>query len=53
MIGGPYWDVRAGRANLRYLENLVHVPLRGLQGAKDQEGLVWNVRYAFERSAVL
>ena len=53
MIGGPYWDVRSGRANLRYLENLVHLPLRGLQGAKDQEGLVWNVRYAFEQLAEL
>ena len=49
MIGGPYFDLRAGRANLRYLENLTHVVLHGLQGAQDQPGLVWNVRFAFER----
>ncbi|MDA1263988.1 MAG: hypothetical protein O2816_02780 [Planctomycetota bacterium] len=48
MIGGPYWDVRDGRANLRYLENVLTIPLVDLQGAQDQAGLVWNVRYAFE-----
>lgn len=49
MIGGPYFDIRAGRANMRYLENLVPLPFHDLQGAQDQAGLVWNVRYAFER----
>lgn len=49
MIGGPYWDLRNGRANLRYLENVLPVALVDLQGAKDQPGLVWNLRYAFEQ----
>lgn len=53
MIGGPYWDVRNGRANMRYLENVRSIPLVDLQGAQDQAGLVWNVRYAFEKLSEL
>ena len=49
MIGAPTFDIRGGRANLRYLENLLPTTLVDLQGAQDQEGLVWNLRYAFER----
>jgi predicted esterase len=53
MVGGPYWDLRDGRANLRYLENVLPIALVDLQGAQDQAGLVWNVRYAFEKLAEL
>lgn len=49
MIGGPSFDPRGGRANLRYLENALGLTIHDLQGALDQEGLVWNVRFAFER----
>lgn len=49
MIGGPSFDPRGGRANIRYLENALPITIHDLQGALDQEGLVWNVRFAFER----
>ncbi|MCP3915622.1 MAG: hypothetical protein GY711_08715 [bacterium] len=53
MVGGPRWEPARGAANLRYLENVKHLSIRDLQGAHDQEGLVWNVRLAFERLAKL
>ena len=49
MVGGPRFELARGAANMRYLENVLHVPLFDLQGARDQEGLVWSVREAFRR----
>ncbi len=48
MIGGPYWNLSGGRANLRYIENVLPLHLVDIQGAMDDAGLVWNVRFAFE-----
>lgn len=46
MVGGPRFELGGGKANFRYLENVLHVPLIDLQGARDQAGLVWSVREA-------
>ena len=48
-IGGPSFVVVGGRNNLRYVENLVALPLRDLQGADDDPKLLLNLRLAFER----
>jgi len=48
-IGGPSFVVIGGRNNLRYVENLAHLPLRDLQGAEDDPKLLLNLRIAFER----
>lgn len=52
-IGGPYAASHHGRNNLRLIENLVDMPIRDLQGEKDDPGLLWNLRYAFRRLAEL
>jgi len=49
MIGGPRFQLDHGQNNLRFLENVVSLPIRDLQGAKDDPGLVANLRLAFER----
>jgi len=49
MIGGPRFDPRHGQNNLRYIPNIAHLPLRCLQGARDQPGLIFNLKLAFER----
>jgi dienelactone hydrolase len=51
VLGGPRLDPRRGENNLRFLENLVDVSIRDLQGAQDDPLLVANVRRAFERLA--
>ena len=51
MIGGPRIMVDRGENNIRYLENLVHLPIRDLQGAQDDPVLVHNLRLSFERLA--
>ena len=48
MIGGPRLTTRFGQNNLRLLDNLWGVPILDLQGLKDDPGLLWNLRYAFE-----
>lgn len=53
MVGGPRFELARGAANMRYLENALHVPLWDLQGALDQEGLVWSVHEAFRRLRAL
>ena len=53
MIGAPRLATQAGQNNLRYLENVVDLPIRDLQGAKDDARAVGNVRYAFERLKAL
>jgi poly(3-hydroxybutyrate) depolymerase len=50
MIGGPRlmpWE----NNNLRYMENVAHLPIRDLQGSGDDPLLVKNLKMAFERLA--
>ena len=49
MIGGPRVQPRQGQNNVRYLPNVLELPIRDLQGAGDDPGLVFNLKYAFER----
>jgi len=51
MIGGPRLSIAEGQNNLRYVENLAHVPIRDLQGAQDNALLIENLRIAFARLA--
>lgn len=47
-IGGPRLQVGATN-NMRYLENVVHLPIRDLQGSQDDPLLLVNLRLAFAR----
>jgi dienelactone hydrolase len=49
MIGGPRIKRVQGQNNIRYVENLVDLPIRDLQGSKDDKYLVANLRLAFKR----
>jgi hypothetical protein len=49
MIGGPRIKRVLGQNNIRYVENVVDLPIRDLQGSKDDQYLVANLRFAFER----
>ena len=49
MIGGPRFQLDHGQNNLRFLENVVSLPIRDLQGVKDDPALVGNLRVAFKR----
>ncbi|MCZ6597122.1 MAG: hypothetical protein O7B99_05770 [Planctomycetota bacterium] len=49
MIGGPRIQVAGGENNVRYMENVVGLPIRDLQGSNDDPILVFNLRLAFER----
>jgi dienelactone hydrolase len=53
MLGGPRLATQDAQNNLRYLENVAHLSIRDLQGARDDPGLVFNVELAFERLARL
>ena len=53
MIGAPRLATQGGQNNLRFLENVVDLPIRDLQGARDDPRAVSNVRFAFERLASL
>ncbi|MGE0144933.1 MAG: PHB depolymerase family esterase [Planctomycetota bacterium] len=53
MIGGPRINPTQAQNNLRYLENIVSLPIRDLQGLKDDPRLIANLRTAFERLAKL
>ena len=46
VVGGPRIE-QGAKNNLRYLENLVALPIRDLQGGKDQALLLLNLRLAF------
>ncbi len=48
MIGGPRWNPN-GQNNLRFLENVTSLPIRDLQGMKDDARMILNLRIAFER----
>ena len=49
MIGCPRFQIVRGQNNLRFLENLVNVPIRDLQGSKDDPGVLQNLHEAFAR----
>ena len=49
MVGAPRFDLRRGANNFRYLENLVHTPIRDLQGAMDDPAMIWNLKEAEAR----
>jgi dienelactone hydrolase len=52
IVGGP--RLEPGRkCNLRYLENVAHLPLRDVQGSQDDPALLANLRLAFARLAKL
>jgi len=53
MIGGPRLMVQRAQNNLRYMENVAHMPIRDLQGMRDDPGLVFNLQLAFDRLAGL
>lgn len=49
MIGSPRFNLTHGQNNLRFLENVVELPIRDLQGSKDDPGVLANLREAFAR----
>lgn len=51
MVGGPRWNVSGGQNNMRYLENVAHLPIRDLQGLQDDPAMIFNLRVAFEKLA--
>ncbi|MBL8898398.1 MAG: hypothetical protein JNM84_12250 [Planctomycetes bacterium] len=51
LIGGPRLHALEGQNNLRFVEQLVHLPIRDLQGAEDDPGLLFNLRLAFAKLA--
>lgn len=48
MIGSPRITMADGQNNMRLLENVAQLPIRDLQGSKDDAGLVYSVRLAFD-----
>jgi dienelactone hydrolase len=53
MIGGPRWLPNRGQNNLRFIENVAHLPIRDLQGEQDHPVMLVSLRYAFERLVAL
>ncbi|MBK9385318.1 MAG: hypothetical protein IPN34_10935 [Planctomycetes bacterium] len=53
MIGGPRLHALEGQNNLRFVEQLAHLPIRDLQGAEDDPGLLFNLRLAFAKLAAV
>lgn len=49
LIGCPRYQLVRGQNNLRFLENLVNVPIRDLQGSKDDPGVLQNLHEAFAK----
>ncbi|MDF1837056.1 MAG: hypothetical protein P1V35_04235, partial [Planctomycetota bacterium] len=52
-IGGPTWIIEEGRNNMRFTENLWDMPIRDLQGSRDDYRLLRNLRRAFQRLEVI
>jgi hypothetical protein len=48
-IGCPRFNLVRGQNNLRFLENAVNVPIRDLQGSKDDPGVLENLHSAFAK----
>lgn len=49
MIGSPRFNLTHGQNNLRFLENIVTLPIRDLQGSNDDPALLENLHLAFAR----
>ena len=49
MIGGPRLSNSRGENTIRYVENVAHLPIRDLQGSRDDPHLLFNLRLAFGR----
>ncbi|MDH3592197.1 MAG: alpha/beta hydrolase fold domain-containing protein [Planctomycetota bacterium] len=49
MIGSPRLNIANGQNNLRYLDNVLDLPIRDLQGSKDHPYLIENLRWTFAR----
>ncbi len=49
MVGGPRLNIAQGQNNLRYLENVAHMPIRDLQGLGDDPRMIFNLKLAFEK----
>lgn len=49
MIGGPRLHPAEGQNNLRYVENVAHLPIRDLQGREDDSRMIHNLGMAFEK----
>lgn len=49
MIGAPRLNPSDGQNNLRYLENVAHLPIRDLQGLQDDPRMIANLKMAFAR----
>jgi len=52
-IGGPTWIINEGRNNMRFIENLWDMPIRDLQGSKDDYRLLRNLRQCFAKLEAL
>lgn len=52
VVGGPRMEL-GPKNNLRYIENVVHLPIRDLQGSQDDKYLLDNLHLAFARLAKL
>ncbi len=48
-IGCPRINTAKGQNNMRYLENVAMLPIRDLQGSRDNPWMVSNLRFAFKR----
>ncbi len=48
VVGGPRMEL-GSKNNLRYIENVVHLPIRDLQGSQDDKYLLDNLHLAFAR----
>ncbi|MCB9882089.1 MAG: hypothetical protein H6834_09885 [Planctomycetes bacterium] len=49
MIGGPRLNIAEGQNNLRFFENVLELPIRDLQGARDDPRLIFNLKLAFRK----
>lgn len=49
MIGSPRVQPRQGQNNIRYLRNVLDLPIRDLQGVGDDPGMIFNLKFVFER----
>lgn len=48
VVGGPLMELSAA-GNLRYLDNVLHLPIRDLQGSGDDPRLLRNLHLAFDQ----
>lgn len=49
MIGGPRLHPGEGQNNLRYAENVAHLPIRDLQGREDDARMIFNLALLFRK----